>query len=445
MNSSFYKKYFTLMIPMALKELIAALVNLVDTIMVGKLGETQIAAAGLSNQVYFLFTVFVFGMCGAAAVLASQYWGKRDIKNVRRMLGLNLILACFTAAVFISAAFVIPNHILGVFTEDTGVIMQGSSYLRIVCWSYIFTAVTMSFDMSLCCTENARLPFISRFSGLFVNIFLNWVLIYGNLGAPALGIEGAAIATLIARVVECAVIISVVYIKKYVQAAKLRELLDIPRDLISRFIRSSLPVIANEVTWSLGMTVYTWIYSQMSTEAVVIITIVQNIERLLLVFFHGGGNACGVIIGNTVGAGKTEEAYSTAKRLCKISILASSIITVVFLFLRPLMLMPYNISPEVYSQTKSVLVVMSVLMNVKALTFILIVGVFRNGGAAKTAMKIDVLSLWAVGIPLVFIAARLLKLPLLYAYIFMGSEEIVKLAISLPYFKSKRWIKNLVS
>lgn len=441
---SFYKSFFILMIPMALKELIAAFINLLDTVMLGNFGKDVIAAVGIANQWYFLFAVLTFGMCGGAGVFAAQYWGARDLNKVRKVLGINLVLVTLLSAVFIFVSVVMPEVVIKTFRKDPAVVEYGVKYLRIACFSYFFSGVTAAYDMSLCCSENANIPFISRFVGLLVNIVMNWVLIFGKLGFPALGIQGAAIATIIARMSELAIILVVIYGKKLVQSAKISELLSIPKGMLGGYFKAALPVTLNEGAWALGTVTYSWVFSQISTDAMVVITIVQNIERLLLVFFHGGGNAAGILVGKLVGGGNYKEAYTVSKKLCLMNTVFALCISVIFIFARPLVLIPYNITPEIYQDALKILFLTAIIMNVKALTFYFIVGVFRNGGDTKHAAIIDIVSMWLVGVPLVIITGLFFNLPLEYIYIMMMGEEFIKLALSIPWFVSKKWIRNLV-
>ncbi len=432
------------MIPMALKELISSLVNLIDTIMVGQLGETAIASVGIGNQVYFLFTVFLFGISCGAGVFAAQFWGTRDIKGMRRVLGLNLILSTLLALLFILAALFLPKQIFQAFKASPAVLAEGIPYLRIVSLGYLATAVTIAFDMSICCSERAALPFLVRVIGLLVNVLLNWVLIFGKLGAPALGVKGAAIATVIARTTEMVVMISVVYGKKMIQAAKCSELFDIPKSLIGKFWKTATPVILNEMAWALGITTYSWVFARISPDAMVVVTIVQNMERLMLVFFHGGGNAAGVFVGKAVGAGKPKDAILYAKRLTVLTLVFSVVFCTIFIFARPLMLLPYQVSETVYQLSMDMLFITAVMMIVKSTTFLLIVGVFRNGGDTKTAAMIDIGSLWGIGVPVVALSGLVFGLPLIACYAIMSIEEIVKLIFSLLRFRGEKWIRNVV-
>lgn len=443
--NQFYKKFFILMLPMALKELISSLTNLIDTIMIGRLGDAPIAAIGIGNQVYFLFTVFLFGISCGAGVFSSQFWGKQDIPKMRKILGLNLLLAMGLALVFIFAAVTFPVQIFNAFKAAPEALNEGVTYLRIVCIGYFATAITTAFDSSVCCSEKAALPFIVRAIGLLVNVILNWILIFGRLGAPAMGVKGAAVATVIARFSELAVMLSAVYGRKMIQAASFKELFTIPKEIVVKFFKTSSAVILNEMAWALGTTAYSWVFARISPEAIVVITIVQNIERLMLVFFHGGGNAGGVFIGKAVGAGNYEEAYEYGKRLAVLSVITSVVLSLIFVAARPIILMPYQVSAEVYNQSMNLLAVVAVMMNIKALTFLLIVGVFRNGGNPGAAFLIDIGCVWLVGVPMVTLGGLVLHLPLLISYAMMCSEEIVKVIISVTYFKKKKWMRNVVS
>ena len=441
---SFYKSFFLLLVPMALKELIAAFINLLDTVMLGDLGSDVIAAVGIANQWYFLFAVVTFGMCGGAGVFAAQYWGANDIKNMRKVLGINLMLVSLLSALFVVISLAAPQVIIRFFRSEKVIVDYGVKYLRIVCFSYILSGITAAYDMSLCCSEKANVSFVARFIGLCVNIVMNWALIYGHLGFSAMGIEGAAIATIIARTAELLIILSVLYGKKLIQAAPIKEMFTFPKGMLTKYFKAALPVTLNESAWALGTVTYSWVFSQVSAEAVVVITIVQNIERLLLVFFHGGGNAAGILIGKLVGAGDTENAFNVSKRLCILNTVFSIAVAGLFILIRPVVLIPYNITTSIYDQTLRILFLTALIMTVKSLTFYFIVGVFRNGGDTKFAAVIDITSMWLVGVPFVLIAGLVFNLSLEMIYIIMMSEEVVKLILSVWRYRSKKWIKNLV-
>ncbi len=442
---SIYKSFFWLMVPMALKELVAAFINLLDSVMLGGFGEDVIAAVGIANQWFFLFAVAVFGVCGGAGVFASQYWGANNIGRVRKVLGLNILLVGCVAVIFVLPALICPELIIGIFRKDAMVVEYGRRYLRLACLSYIFSGLTSAYDISLCCSEKANIPFISRAIGLVVNIVFNQIFIFGIGPIPAMGVEGAAMATIIARAVELGYILFRVYGGKLIQAAGLRELFAVPRDMLGGYFKAAVPVIINEGAWALGTTVYSWVYSRISTEATVIMVIVQNIERLLLVFFHGGGNATGIMVGKMIGACEYDKAYTVSKKLCIANGVFALLVSGIFVLVRPIVLIPYDVAPALQEKALEILFLMAILMNIKALTFLFIVGIFRNGGDTKAAAFIDIGSVWLIGVPCTCLAGLVFKLPIEQIYVAMMVEEVVKVVLSIWYFKSKRWIKNLVA
>lgn len=429
---------------MALKELVAAFINLLDGVMLGGFGNDVIAAVGIANQWYFLYGVLTFGICGGAGVFAAQYWGAKNIEKVQKVFGINLVLATLVSAVFILISITAPEFIIRIFRKDAAVVDYGVRYLRIACFSYFFSGITAAYDMSLCCSEKANIPFIARFVGLFVNLVVNWVLIFGKLGFPEMGVEGAAVATIIARLSELVIILGVVYRKKLIQAVNIFDVIKIPKGMLGGYFKAATPITLNEGAWALGTVIYSWVFSQISTNAMVVITIVSNIERLMLVFFHGGGNAAGILIGKLVGADENDKAYMVSKKLCIMNLIFALCVSIIFIAIRPLVLIPYNITPDVYRETMNILFMSAVIMNVKALTFFFIVGVFRNGGDTKTAALIDVTSMWLVGVPLAILVGLFFRLPLMAIYSCMMLEEIVKLILSVRRYTSKKWIRNLV-
>ena len=299
----------------ALQNLIASSLNMVDTIMIGQLGETQIAAVGLANQVTFLLHLFLFGISSGSAIFTAQYWGSKDIINIKRILGLGLLFGIAIAGFFAAVGLFMPQFVLGLFSEDPVVVDMGSTYLSIVALSFVLMAVSFTYASVLRSTGKARLPmYISAFA-LVMNTVLNYGLILGKLGLPALGVRGAAIATLIARLVEVLLILGVVYGRRLRLAAKPAELFDLSAVYVGRFLRTTIPVVLNESLWAVGVTLYIVIYARMGTDVVAAINIASTVERLAMVLFFGIANATAVMLGNLIGAGDLYRAYRHALRI----------------------------------------------------------------------------------------------------------------------------------
>lgn len=256
----FLRKAVTIALPVAMQGMLNTLVNLVDNLMIGNLGSTAIASVGLANKVFFVFTLLVFGVVSGSGVLAAQYWGNGDVKNIRKVLGLALVIALSAAVAFLIPARMNPKMIMRIFTTSEASIAMGASYLAVVAFSYPFTALTNTYVAMLRAVNRVKEPVIISCFTILINVVLNYTLIYGKFGAPALGVVGAAIATLVARMVEATAILCVVYAGKTPLACRVREMFGYTREFLRQFFVTTSPVIANEFMWGLGVTIYSMAY-----------------------------------------------------------------------------------------------------------------------------------------------------------------------------------------
>jgi len=410
--------------------------------MIGQLGETAIAAMGLSNQIFFLLALFLFGISSGSAIFTAQYWGKGDLTNLRKVMGIGLTLAISVALFYTLVALLIPKTVLSIYTKDQAVIELGSQYLQIVGFGYIFTAVSLTFMSVLRSTQNVRLPMVITIIALSTNIFLNYCFILGNFGFPAMGVRGAAIGTLISRIFEFVLIVIFSYRKKTAAAAKLSEL----RYSFSFFIevlKTSLPAAINEVFWSLGITTYYAVYARIGTEAVAAININATIENMTFVIFIGFANACAIMIGNQIGAGEEKDAYGYGARFLILSIIISVFMGLFVILLRPHILSLYNIEPISYDYAYRIQFIYAISLWIRASNLILFIGILRSGGDTRYALMVEMASIWLIGVPSALIGGFVLHWPVYYVYALVLSEEIVKLAIVVPRFISRKWIHNL--
>jgi putative MATE family efflux protein len=440
----FYSTFFKIAIPIIIQQFISATTNLLDVLMVGQLGETSIAALGLSNQVFFLLALFLFGISSGSAIFTAQYWGKRDIPNLRRVMGIGLTLGIAVGLLYTIIATIFPDKILGLYTNDQAVIALGSQYLRIVGMSYIFTATTLTFVSVLRSTENVRLPMTVTVMALSLNILLNYTLILGNFGFPALGVRGAAIGTMIARTLECTVIVLLSYKLHTAAGAKLKEM-TYNFTFFKKVIKTSMPAAINEVFWSLGITTYNAVYAHIGTDAIAAINISSTIESMAYVVFIGSANACAIMIGNQIGASHESRAYDYAKRFMALTFIAALLVGAIVISLRPLILSFYNISPASYHFAFTIQLIFGLLLWLRVANLILFVGVLRSGGDTRFALAIEMSSIWLIGVPAAFIGAFVLKWPVFGVYALVFLEELVKLIIVVPRFLSKKWIHNLAN
>lgn len=443
-DRNFYKRMFSIAIPIAIQNLISSSLNMVDTVMIGSLGDVSLAAVGMANQFFFLFIILMFGINSGASIFIAQFWGKRDVQNIRKILGIGLISGGLISIIFTTGAFFVPKLIMNIFSKDNQVIELGSQYLRIVCFSYTITAISFSYGFSSRSIGNAKLPMVVSAISLLSNTFLNYLLIFGNFGFPALGIKGAAIATLISRTIEVSLLLGIIYYRKGVLAARIRELTDITKPFIIKVFRTTLPVVLNEGFWSLGVTMYSVAYGRIGTEDFAAVQISNTIQGLFMVIAMGLGNSCAVMIGNQIGANDNEKAFDYAKSFSILGPVIGILLGIVLLILSPYILYLFNVSSYVQQNAYRTLIVISIFISLKIFNTILIVGILRSGGDTKFSLFLEMGSVWGIGVPLAFLGALYWKLPVYWVVALVSMEEIVKALIGLTRIISKKWIRNVV-
>ena len=444
-NAAFYKDLWIIALPIALQQLVTSSLNMVDTLMVGKVGVDAVAAVGVSNQYYFLLNMVMFGIYSGGMVYFAQFWGKKEIRNIHRLLGFTLVLGIGLAAIFTGLALLIPEQIIRIFTQDVAVQELGAKYLRIACLSYPFMILSFGFSMGLRAVEKPKFSMIASIIALTLNTILNLILIFGLFGFPQLGGIGAAIATLVSRIVEFILVIGFAYLKTETMNPKLSMLLAFDRELINKLIVTSLPVVINECFWGLGTTAYMVIYGMINVESISIMNIVNSIFNIFFIAAIGVGNASTVMLGKKLGAGEKEKSYQDAILFLKVGIVLGIISGLLLVMCIPVMLQLYkDFEPSTLTLMSHVLIVFAVGLTFRFINIINIVGVFRAGGDTKYAMILELGVLWTVGVLGTFIAVKFFHAPLLIVAIIVQLEEVVKVFFGRFRVRSKKWINQLV-
>lgn len=442
-DKKFFRAMFKLAIPIALQNLILSSLNLVDTIIIGGLGETAIASVGLANQYFFLLNLLLFGITSGSAIFTAQFWGKRDVPNIKKVLGLCILTGGTAALLFTIGGFMFPKQIISLFTRDPAVITAGGQYLRIIAFSYIVTSITFTYSFILRSTGHVKVPMVVSVIALAINTFLNYSLVYGYFGLPEMGIKGSAIATVIARFIEVTLLLVISYKNRLPVAASFKEMFNISSEFVSRFFKVTVPVILNETMWSLGVTMYSVVYARMGTDVIASTNISGTVERIAWVIFLGFGNACAVMIGNKIGERKEKEAFLYAKRFM-ILIPVSAVVGGIIVYLSSgWILSAYNVSHLVYYYAHRNLMVFSVFLWVKVFNYISIVGILRSGGDTKFCLFLDMGGVWLIGVPLVSLGGLVWNLPIYWVYVLVYMEEVFKFIVGIPRILSKKWINNL--
>ena len=443
MKKSFYKTLLILALPITIQSLILASVNMADVFMIGKLGGMEVASLGLSNQIVFLMTTFIMGINSGAAIFIAQYHGKKDYSKVKYIVSISTILSILMAIFFWFLSYVIPERVIGLYTTDSDVIFTASKYLRVVAWSYVLSAISFSFSILLRGLGESKLPMMTSALSLIINIVLNYLLIFGNYGFPKMGVEGAALATSIARGIECIVVVGIIYKKRYPIAIKLKDFFAFDITVFRLFLITAGAVILNDILWALGQTVYSGVYGRIGTEALAAINIENSFERLAVVGIIGFANAATVMIAHKIGQNKLEEAYSDGKKFYKVSFGLAILLAIPLALMSGKLVGMYNVSDEILRLSRYTLLAFCITFPFKALSMTKMVGVLRGGGDTKFAMGINLVALWLVGIPVSIFVAFYLKLPIYVVYFATLSEEFVRIGLGMKRFITKKWINKL--
>lgn len=444
-QKEFYKTIYKIAFPVMIQYFIISSLNFMDSFMIGRLGEEAVAGLGIANQYFLLFNLILMGVYSGCNVLISQFFGKKDFKNIKKVLGISLIIGIILAVIFTLVAKIATFEIIKIFNQDPMVLKLGAKYLKIVSLSYLFMAISFAFGIGSRGVRQAFLPMICSVVALFINVFFNYGLIFGNLGMPQLGVSGAAYATLIARIIEMICILALVYLKGSILKSSKKELFDFDKSFFDEVMKVTIPVVINELCWGFGMIIYSVIYGNMSTKAIASVQICMTIQNMFLIILFGISNAACVVIGNEIGNEDLKKAKLYAKKFIRLCIIVSIVIAICLAFSSKYILSIYEVSKEVYMSTFYMLITTAFIFPIRFLNVLLIVGILRGGGDTSYALKIELFTMWLIGVPICYLGAFYLNLKVEEVFLIVTLEEIIKMVLSLRRYKSKKWIRNLVS
>ncbi|WP_333638426.1 MATE family efflux transporter [Tissierella praeacuta] len=443
-DKKFLVAILTLVIPITLQNLISSSLNMVDNLMIGRLGESSIAAVGLVNQYFFIFMLCLTGINAGAGIFMSQFWGKKDIFNIRKMLGLDIVLSLIVSILFFIPAYLFPEEIIKIFTKDTEVIKLGIQYIRIISITFVLTSITQTYSTALRCIGIARLPMFGSLIGVLTNAFLNLVFIFGYLGFPAMGVAGAALATSIARGIEMIFVVICAYKSNSVIPSKLKNIIGFDKEFIKMYFKTSSSVIINELIWAVGLSVYSVIYAKIGIREVASMQIASTINNMFMVFSIGLANAAAIMVGNKIGAGEEKLAIDYAIKLGIFAPILGLITGVLLWIASPAVAGLFKINKDTLNITIKVLRIMAFFAPLRFFNVLMIVGVFRGGGDTTYSMLVQLGTVWCFAIPAGFVAALYLKLPLEQVFLIISLEEVVKIFFEAKRLQSRKWIRNVV-
>ena len=445
-----YKKVFTIGIPVSIENMIYSLMNFIDVFMVGKenvvlgLGTAAVAGLGFANQIFMIFMVSLFGLNSGGGILAAQYYGSKDYKNLKKCLGITITVGLLFSFLFFLMGLFIPEKIIGIFTSDPKVLKLGANYFRIIALIYPLIGLGYSFNMQLRAIGKNQYSLYSTIIGLCINLVGNYLFINGNLGFPAMGVVGAAIATVIARIVSVFYLIYIIYKNKLPMAGNFQELFKLSWSFIAKALKISLPVFGHEIMWVTGVSMYVIIYGRIGTEATAAIQVVKSISNLVFTLVFGLSSGTAAIIGQEIGAGNEENAYKYAVELLKISLVIGTAVALFVYAICPVVLILMKVDSAIYPLAREIVLSEGILIIIKTTGTLFIVGVLRAGGDTLWTMFADLIPLWTFAIPLTYIAGLKFGLPVALVYLCSGSDELLKMPFCIQRLKSRKWINNLV-
>lgn len=441
----FYKKMIFIGVPVVFQNLISIGLNLIDTLMIGMLGEQELAAVGAANQVYFIFTVSLFGLYSGAAVYTAQYWGAQDIDGVRKLLGINYIVGFVFALAVSVAAYVFAPQIIGLFSQDQAVIGFGRDYIKIACFSYVFSGFSGAISYNSRAIQNLTVPTIINASALCVNAVLNYLLIFGKAGFDQMGVEGAATATLIARIFELAALLTYVYTRKeHPFKASFTKIFGFSRELFGKVMATAIPVVFTEGCWAASVALIFAAYGRLGTSALAVVQVANVICEMLQSVYFGVGNATAMLIGETLGRGNKEAAYNNGRRAVKLVWILNAVMTVLMIVLSKPVSSIYNFSGDTNRLLIITLVTMAITITPKMIGYIYVVGILRAGGDTLFCMKLEILCNMLIMVPLAYISVLVFHLSLPLTMLLIEAGDLVRTFVCMPRFRSRRWI-NIVT
>lgn len=440
----FLRKFLSIAIPVLLQQILQNSLNFIDSLMVAQLGETAIAAVGLAGQVNFLITLLFFGVSSACSIFLAQFYGAGNQEGIRKITAFAFNVAFAGSTIFFLLATFAPERVMGIFTKDQAVIHSGVAYMRMLGFGFFFLAVTQIYGVGLRTTDRAVIPMVASIVSMVANIFLDWVMIFGHLGCPAMREGGAALATSLSRLIEAAIVVAAVHRVKSPCRIGLCDL-PVPRSFIRFVLPTCLPVVCNEFLWAIGMALYKVAFAKEGIEAIAAINVNESVSNLFLTAILAVSNTCLIMMGQKIGAGEIGEAHRYCRRFTLISLAIGGVMGLLLFVASPLLVIAFHLKGELSRTALSCLWVTALIMPLRSFDYTLLTGLLRAGGDTRFSMCCELGCVWLVGVPMAFLGASVLHLPLWQVCALIHLEEVAEAVIGIFRLKNGKWLKNLAA
>lgn len=439
----FYKKAASIAIPIALQGLITNGVNMMDTIMVGAVGETQLSAVSLANQFITIFHIFCMGIGMGASVLVSRYYGMGDSSSLKKTVSIMLRLCLLLSVLFCVATVFLPEQIMRIYTEETHIISYGIRYLKYSVASYFLLGLSLTCTIVLRNVGQVKIPLYTSIGAFFVNVGANYIFIFGKLGLPKMDVAGAAIGTLIARIFEFSVICGYLFFKDKEINFKIKDLFKSVGALWKEYIRISIPVLVSDGILALGNNSVAMVIGRLGESFVAANAVTAVTQQLSSVMTQGFSQAGAIVTGYTLGEGNRKKALEQGYAFLGIGFLFGLVAAIIIILISAPMISAYNLSSETQSIAKELMWSISIIVVFQATNSIMTKGVLRGGGDTKVLMVADNIFLWVASIPLGVIAGLVLHLPAFWIYFALKIDQVLKAFWCVIRLRSGKWIKKI--
>ena len=452
-NKAFYKSVLVLLVPIIIQQFITSFVSLLDNVMVGSLGKEAISAASIANQVMMVFALAVFGGMSGASIFGAQFYGKGDMDGMRHTFRIKMYFGVLISTAAILVYLLFGESFISSFLQgesDGGdlalTLKSGCNYLNIMLWGLLPFALVQVYAGTLRESGETRAPMFAGICAILTNLFGNWVLIFGNLGAPKLGVEGAAIATVVSRYVELAIVTVHAHrhTEKYVFLAGAYKSLYVPGKLVRRVVRTAAPLLVNEILWSLGMTFINQFYSSRGLNAVAALNITGTVWNLFCVIMFAMGSAVSIMVGQRLGAGKMDEARDVDRKLIFLTEVIHVVIGAAMILASPLVPKIYNVGADVQDLTRQLLIIAGLSLPIHSFAHVTYFTI-RSGGRTVITFFFDAVYTWAVTVVLAFVLTRYTDWDIVRVYLCVQFIDVVKVVIGLLMLRSDFWARNVVN
>lgn len=441
-SPSFNRTMVRLAVPFILQNLITTAVSSADVIMLGFVSQDALAAGSLANQIMFILNLVYSGLSSGVIMLAAQYWGKQDTLTIERIMGIGMRISILISTTFFILAFFSPSLLMKIFTNEETLIATGTPYLQVVSFSYLFMSISQVYLCTMRAIERVTFATFANGSALTLNIILNAVFIFGLFGVPKMGILGVALATSIARGIELTLCL-LDNVGSRIIHFRIRTLWESNKVLFSDFLKYSLPAFGNEVVWGVAFSMYSVIMGHLGSDIVAANAVVVVARNLGTVACFGIANAGTILLGKTIGEGHMDTVKADASRFCRITFISGIFGGILIFLLRPLFLNMADLTQTAQGYLNIMLFINMYSVVGQAMNTAVICGVFRSGGDSKWGFICDTIDMWAYAVPLGFISAFVLKLPPMWVYFLICTDEFVKLPFVYKHYKSYKWLKNI--